>query len=79
VKTIKNKNEFKSWTWGGWGGVCYCLVLGCCSSITKRHCRFAIFLCSIGGLGVIKSGKSRKGGLFYAWCWGCFGTILYRV
>jgi len=37
-------------------------------------------ICAVLGDWVfIKSGKGRNRGLFYVWCWGCFGTILYRV
>jgi len=46
VNIIKNKNDYKSWTYGR-GGALLLLGVGVVG-VLKSHCTFAKFLCSIG-------------------------------
>ncbi len=46
MNIIKNKNDYKSWTYGR-GGALLLLGVGVVG-VLKSHCTFAKFLCSIG-------------------------------
>jgi hypothetical protein len=73
VNTIKNKNDYKSWTWGGGE-----LVLGLSGfKFLKNIGHLQSFCVILGGWVFIKSEKGNKWGVFVVWCWDCFGAILF--
>jgi len=73
VNTIKNKNNYESWTRRGGG-----LVLGLSGfRFLKSIGHLQSFCVTLGGWEFIKSEKGNKGGVFVVWCWGCFGAILF--
>ncbi len=77
MNTIKNQNDYKSWTCGGGGGGGG-VVLGLLRFKFLKNIGNLQSFCVILGVWVfIKSEKGNKGGVFVVWCWECFGPILF--